>query len=1189
MVLIERRTLASINEVGMEQLDIRLLGSMQLLRGDRPLTNFASDKVRALFVYLVIEAAHPHQRRKLATLLWPEIPETNALASLRHALSNLRKVIGDRAAQPPYLITTPQTIQLNRDSEVKVDVNLFEEYCALAQKNPLDFQSLSIAADLYMDRFLEGFSISDSVPFEEWMVIKRERFDQLAFQVFHKLANYYEIIGDYQSAIAFAQRQIGLDPWREEAHRLMMRCLYYSGQRSAAIAQYDKCCKALASDLNIEPSSDTVKLFEAIRDKNLPLPPSPPAFCLPAPNIPLARPIFVNRQEPLDRMQSALKKVLEGQGQVLLVTGSAGQGKSVLVREFIDQALESQPNLAAASGNSHAYFGSGDPFLPFREILEMLTGQIEHFWEAGTISHDHARRMWRLTAPSAQILVQHGSELIETFVSGASLLQRVSYILREEPSWVSQLSKLVDRKNRPPLLKEALFQQYCRVVIELSHHVPLIIFVDDLQWADQSSLELFFHLSRQISPAPILLLGAFRPVESSSSMKESSKTLADMVNELRIHGGDILIDLDTYTDICFIDDYLDQAPNALGEDFRHHLHQYTRSHPLYTVEMLFDMKKRGDLTKNEAGEWIAADSLNWDHVPPRIEAAIKESLIHLPSVLLDMLKIASVEGERFTAEVLANVKGIDEEQALFSLREELDQQFRLVKADSSRMVNGNRLTRYRFRHILFQKYLYGQLDGVERERLHEQVGEAIENCYAGGIEELSLPLAIHFELAGLIDKAVYYYEAAARHANRFSSYEDAISHFEKALRLLGKKPETQARNKQELDLRVALSAPLMFSHGFASDVVGANNDRMVTLLKLVSSDINMFPLYHAISSYYMMRAHYPIALDLLQEAEHLAQQGEEELPFRLIDWGVGFTNLWLGNLKEALTGLDKMVEFFDPILHGKLHKIFGIDPGVACHLWSSWALWLLGFPEKALTRGQQAIDLSNLLGDPANQIFAFDIVGMLHLLMRRKDEVSELLKNYNYELEKNPAPLYIADYTFLEGFFHVHNGTLEEGIEQMTSGIEGYKAIGTRSQLSIRMTALAETYLRNKQWDQAAQVLKQVEDFIEETEERFFQAEAIRLKGELLTHHRNLKDAEACYLSALQVARAQKANTLELRTATSLARLWEGQGRNAEAYQILAEVYNWFTEGFDTLDLKEARELLVKLAQKIEKSSISST
>jgi DNA-binding SARP family transcriptional activator len=167
----------------MEKLEVSLFGAMQVMRGENPLTNFGSNKVRALFAYLVVEANQVHQRRKLAALLWPELPETNALSNLRYALSNLRKVIEDRSAQPAYLITTAQTIQINSESDLWVDVIQFEKSCEFTEQNPLDLPSLRRAADLYPDCFLAGFSIPDSIPYEEWMVLKREHFERLALAI----------------------------------------------------------------------------------------------------------------------------------------------------------------------------------------------------------------------------------------------------------------------------------------------------------------------------------------------------------------------------------------------------------------------------------------------------------------------------------------------------------------------------------------------------------------------------------------------------------------------------------------------------------------------------------------------------------------------------------------------------------------------------------------------------------------------------------------------------------------------------------------------------------------------------------------------------------------------------------------------------------------------------------------------
>ncbi len=213
-------------------LEIHLLGSFQVTQRETPLAGFESNKVRALLAYLAVEANRPHQRRKLAALLWPEFSETTALSNLRYALSNLRKVIGDRSAIPPYLKIDAREIQFITGSNSLIDMSAFERYCSLAYQNPLDFRSLEQAAELYRGCFLEGFSISDSNAFEEWVVLKREHLSRLAIQVFNLLASDNELCGNYQQAISFTERQLELDPWQEEAHRRLMRCLYLTGQRT---------------------------------------------------------------------------------------------------------------------------------------------------------------------------------------------------------------------------------------------------------------------------------------------------------------------------------------------------------------------------------------------------------------------------------------------------------------------------------------------------------------------------------------------------------------------------------------------------------------------------------------------------------------------------------------------------------------------------------------------------------------------------------------------------------------------------------------------------------------------------------------------------------------------------------------------------------------------------------------------
>jgi len=1164
-------------EVTMDLLEIRLLGSFQVSLGERPLVDFESNKVRALLAYLAVETDRPHQRRKLSALLWPEFPEFTSLSNLRYALSDLRKVIGDRTAQPPYLEITPQVVQFNIKSSSVVDVGAFERYCSQASLYPLDMQSLIQAANLYRGGFLEGFSIPDSNAFEEWLILKREHLDRLAYQVFHQLADDYELTGDCLQAISFAERQLELDPWREEAHRQLMRCLYFTGQRSAALAQYEACCQSLAAELNLEPDRETQRLYEQILDETLSAPVCPPTFFFQTANLPLQRSRFVCQHDPLARLHKALNHAIAGKGQLMLVTGSAGQGKTALVQEFVGQALEANPGLVAAWGNGRAYFGSGDPYLPFREVMEMLTGQVEHLWEAGSITQEHARRMWRLTAYAAQAVTQRGPGLIDTLVPGLPLLQRASLVVKNEPSWLTTLRALVARQVAGhPLAQKDLFQQCWQVFAAIASSTPLLLFLDDLQWADQASLGLLFHLSHQLSNTRILIVAAFRSGGGLPPSDAGLPSLDRMVNELRLLHGDIFINLDELSDRHFIDAYLDLEPNRFEETFRADLFRYTHSHPLFTIEILYGMQERGDLVKNQQGEWVASPSLNWDCLPPRVEAAIAERLCSLPKLFLDFLKVASVEGERFTAEVMAKVQGLDEQQVLKLLSEELDRRYKLVQADSSRSMNGRRFSRYRFRHILYQRYLYSQLDTVECARLHEQVGSTLEEYCSNMLEEIAVQLVHHFKLAGLPVKEIYYLHLAGRQANRLSSFEDAIIHFNTALSLLINQPETADKKTQELDLLMHLSVPLMLARGYGASDLSPICNRMEQLLSSLPLKPNMFPVIHAIGSYHSMRAQYQKALDVIRQGIYMAERSGDDLLIHFSDWGIGYNLLYLGEFSEALSLFEKMIASYDPQSHREWHHILGSDPGISSLSWSSWTLWLLGYADQALARGQQAIELGQILGSPGCQLYAQALIALLHLLIKDPEEAEKLVQSCSSVLAQHPMSLFAADVEFIHGFYQVHKGDSEEGLASISRGLKALQAIGIRNMLSMRLTLQAEAYLWIGQVEKAFSLLQQAGKFIQETGEWFYQAEVLRLKGEtLLLHSANrTAEAEACFCQALQVAGAQQAKTLKLRAAVSLARLWQSQGQKLEARRMLAEVYGWFTEGFNTPDLQEARALL---------------
>jgi DNA-binding SARP family transcriptional activator len=328
----------------MARLSIHLLGPMQVTLDGQPVTRFETEKTRALLAYLAVEADRPHRRDFLAEMLWPERPPGAAGANLRHTLAGLRRAIGDTSAVPPCLLAARRTIQFNNASDAWVDVRAFRSFLRCAQAADLpSVHSLEEAVGLCRGTFVQDVSVTDCAAFEEWLLLTREHFRRLALDALHRLAACYEQIGQWDRALQHARRQVELEPWDEQAQRQVMRLLALTGHRSAALAQYEACQTVLANELGVEPETETTQLFHRIRDGGLEIPSAvrqhPPPSGLPRFMVEgaeeAATPVFVAREQELERLGAFLDGALKGRGCVAFVTGGPGQGKTALLGEFV--------------------------------------------------------------------------------------------------------------------------------------------------------------------------------------------------------------------------------------------------------------------------------------------------------------------------------------------------------------------------------------------------------------------------------------------------------------------------------------------------------------------------------------------------------------------------------------------------------------------------------------------------------------------------------------------------------------------------------------------------------------------------------------------------------------------------------------------------------------------------------------
>lgn len=514
----------------------------------------------------------------------------------------------------------------------------------------------------------------------------------------------------------------------------------------------------------------------------------------------MAEQIFVGRERELALLDAHLARALSGQGHIVLLQGEAGQGKTALVQEFARRAQAQYPDLLVAVGDCSAQTGAGEPYLPFREVIGLLTGDFEAKLAQGRITVENVSRLKKTLAYSGLVLLEVAPDLVELLVPGGALVSKAGIKLGGKmgkaivgqttaearlKAIASSRSALLEA-GKTPLDQEHIFEQCSSFLIKLAARQPLLIALDDLQWADASSLTLLYHLARRIEGNPILVVGAYRPEELSQGRAGERHPLEKVEAELARLLGEVAIELEhpnAAQSRWFVDAYVDSEANRLGEAFRDALARHTDGHPLFVVELLHDLQARGDLVKDISGRWTEAPSLNWNRLPARVEGVVRDRVNRLDRQQRETLAVASVAGERFIAELVAELRGVEARAMVRMLSDDLGRRQRLVEAEGLERIASRRLSSYRFLHQLYQSYIYGQLDEVERSYLHEDVATALEQLYAGYLDQIAVQLAWHFDQAGRADRAVPYLRQAGALAAASYANAEALQHFSRGLEL----------------------------------------------------------------------------------------------------------------------------------------------------------------------------------------------------------------------------------------------------------------------------------------------------------------------------------------------------------------------------------------------------------------------
>lgn len=491
---------------------------------------------------------------------------------------------------------------------------------------------------------------------------------------------------------------------------------------------------------------------------------------------------FVGRQSEINLLSGMYKKTLMNNFQICFISGVAGDGKTALAEYFSEYVGENNKDVVAVVGRCNAQTGPTDTYLPFREIMGQFTS-IQAKMVYGTINKKKSTWPSSLGYGAARALIEYGPDLIGTFVPGSALITRATFSAADQ-AFKKQLEARSDTQD---IQKERIRAQYAGVLQELSKKYTLILILDDLQWADDTSLDLLLYLCKSLKKSSIFIIGTFRSDDVALGRDGAKHPLESILNEIKTEFGKVVIDLSQSREKNgqkFIAELLESHKCQVSQAFIDEFFNRTRGLPLFAIELLHDLQDRGILVVDDTGRWTETKELDWNKLPAqlaRLDGLIESRLDRLSEELRDILNIASIEGQDFTAQVIMQMQKLEERPLLRKLSQELGKQHNLVSEIREVRVGSTVLSKYRFLNSTFQQYIYDDMSLGERRLLHTKVAETLEELYKGNEKDVAMHLARHYENAYEPEKVVYYLNLVAEQFSSLSEYAEAQSVLEKAL------------------------------------------------------------------------------------------------------------------------------------------------------------------------------------------------------------------------------------------------------------------------------------------------------------------------------------------------------------------------------------------------------------------------
>jgi predicted ATPase len=608
------------------------------------------------------------------------------------------------------------------------------------------------------------------------------------------------------------------------------------------------------------------------------------------------------------------------------------------------------------------------------------------------------------------------------------------------------------------------------------------------------------------------------------------------------------------------------------------IHAKTEGNPLFMVDLLRHLRDRQVIAQDQ-GHWALAHSLPdlERELPESVRSMIERKIAQLGEDDRRLLVAGSVQGSEFEAGVVARALALDAADVEDQL-ERLERVHAFVRLVGEYEFPDRTLTlRYRFVHVLYQNALYGSLRPTRRASLSAAVAQALVGYYGEKVTDIAGELALLWEAAREFARAAYCFLQAAQNAARLFANQEAVVLARRGLEMLEALPDSPERAGQELALQIALGPPLIATVGWTAPEVERAYTRAQELCREVGETPQLFSALWGLWFFYMTSSQTQTARELGEQLLSLAQRAQDPALLLQAHHALGPTYLNTGDAVTGQVHLDQGISLYDAKQH-RAHAFLygGHDPGVCCLCLAAWGLWMLGYPEQALRRSREALALARELSHPTTLAHAQLSVGVFHQLRRDGAATKELAQLLVRLAAEQGLPTYGSGGSVLRGWALAEGGHADEGIAQILQGLAAWATIPLFYWRINFLPLLAEAYGRGGKAQEGLAVLAEALRAVEKTGACFYEPEMLRLKGELLLAGalENSADSEDCFRQAIDSARQQSAKSWELRAVLSLSRLYHQQGKKDEARSMLSEIYGWFTEGFETADLQEAKALL---------------